>query len=426
MKAETEKAATGEYEIRKTEFELTHCKIVNRQLYVKIVDHKVALWSVKDLQHSMLHLPPVGKRTFFQAWTSDPNIRLYDDVGLFPPPLTCPSNIFNMWTGFTLERVTEWTHDQDGLDRVRAHLLIMCGNEPAVADYMEQWIGQALQFPATKTISPCLISKQGAGKGSLIDVMRRLFGDAKVFETSKPAKDVWGPFNGLMQDAFIVNLDEISKKDTLEAQGVIKALITNKALTINRKGIDAYNVDSYHRFISTTNSEDPMPTSEDDRRMLIVRSSDELVGNKAYFKAFHERISDNDVAKTCFEYFRTLPGLEDFGSIKIPVTAYQTNLKELSKSPLELFMKDFTFEHHDNDRIELSSADVYSAYRGWCRDNMPDFKMITSQQLGVRIKNSPIAGIEKGHHTRSGETRVFDIARLKKYFEISDVADGDE
>jgi phage/plasmid-associated DNA primase len=73
-----------------------------------------------------------------------------------------------------------------------------------------------------------------------------------------------------MKECFFVHLEELSKKDMTEAMGKVKALITNSELTINQKGISQYSIHSYHRFISTTNNEDPTPTSKDDSDVWII------------------------------------------------------------------------------------------------------------------------------------------------------------
>ena len=57
-----------------------------------------------------------------------------------------------------------------------------------------------------------------------------------VFETATPSRDIWGDFNGRMASTFLVNLNELSKKETIESEGRIKALITDPKLTINNKG----------------------------------------------------------------------------------------------------------------------------------------------------------------------------------------------
>ena len=123
---------------------------------------------------------------------------------------------------------------------------------------------------------PTFISGEGSGKGTLFKLFEKMLGNEKVFETTNPNRDVWGDFNGMMCNCFLVNLNELSKKDTMDAEGKIKGLITDNTLAINQKGIPQYKIKSYHRFITTTNKEEPVNTTNGDRRNLIIRSSDEI------------------------------------------------------------------------------------------------------------------------------------------------------
>ena len=47
----------------------------------------------------------------------------------------------------------------------------------------------------------------------------------------------------------------LSFPDQEQCEGKIKVLITNKNLTINPKGQKPYKINSYHRFIFTTNKQ---------------------------------------------------------------------------------------------------------------------------------------------------------------------------
>ena len=75
-----------------------------------------------------------------------------------------------------------------------------------------------IQYLAVKSICPTLISKQGAGKGTLLLLIRKMLGTEKVFETATPSRDIWGDFNGKMAHAFFVNLNELSKKELLRVR----------------------------------------------------------------------------------------------------------------------------------------------------------------------------------------------------------------
>ena len=244
-----------------------------------------------------------------------------------------------------------------------------------------------------------------------------MLGYEKVFETTNPSRDVWGDFNGMMCNCFLVNLNELSKKDTIEAEGKIKGLITDNSLAINQKGIPQYKIKSYHRFITTTNKEEPLNSTNGDRRNLIIRSSDEKKGDYIYFEKMHTFLEDVDVIRTCYDYFKGIEGMDKFKDIPIPQTEYQTNLKELSKSPIEQWLESFTREHNDVEIIELFGIEIYELFKSWCSENGIKYE-IDSRKLGVRLTNMKINGIYKGKHTNKGETKLFNIAELKKTFKI--------
>ena len=133
-------------------------------------------------------------------------------------------------------------------------------------------------------------------------------------------------------DSFLICLNELSKKDTTQAEGKIKGLITDPTIMINRKGIDQIQIKSYHRFIITTNSTEPINTSKDDRRNLIIRCSDDLINNKKYFNKLYEYLEDINVIRTCYDYFKNLEGLATFNNLPIPKTSYQNELKKFDST----------------------------------------------------------------------------------------------
>ena len=214
-------------------------------------------------------------------------------------------------------------------------------------------------------------------------------------------------------------MNELSKKETVESEGIIKGLITDPFLTINNKGVNQYDIQSYHRFIITTNKMEPFNTSKDDRRNLIVRSSDEKCGDKEYFNELHKLLDDFDVMKTCYEYFKSIKNMEEFNKQSIPVSNHQENLKELSMCPIEQWLQHFTRENFDKKEVEMVGTVACNLFKEWWKTQNDDKPYsITPLQLGVKIKNLNINGIEKGKHTRDGNTTIYNIEKLKKYFKI--------
>jgi len=428
------KKLTKSFESIVNEFEKTHLKIVNKSLFIKHENNSIVFLTLSQLKISYAHLSydeplynsknicvGVKSQPFINKWIGHThNIRRKDDVGIYPNIAECPDNIFNLWTPFAMELYTEpYEYKQKELDVILNHILILCGNDIVVFDYFIKWIAQMIQFPHIKTIMPTFISKEGAGKGTMFKLFEKMLGQEKVFETTDPSRDVWGDFNGMMASCFLVNLNELSKKDTIEADGKIKGLITDNTLSINQKGLPQYKIKSYHRFITTTNNEDPIKTTHGDRRNLIIRSSDEKKGDFAYFSKLHSYFEDINVIRTCYDYFKCVKGVDKFGEIPIPKTEHQLNMKELSTSPVEQWLKSFTAENIENDKasIELYGSEIYELFTSWCSKNGVKYE-INCLKLGVVLTNMKITGIYKGKKTNAGRMKLFNIVELKQTLQI--------
>lgn len=421
------------------EFEKTHLKIINKSLFVKHDNNNIIFLTQAQIKMSYSHLsynvPMYNEKGSFTGFGTLPfinkwigfthNIRRKDDVDIYPNTKDCPENIFNLWRPFAMELLTApYTYKERELNFILNHIKILCNHDANVYDYFIKWIAQMIQYPQIKTIMPTFISGEGSGKGSLFKLFEKMLGNEKVFETTNPSRDVWGDFNGMMCNCFLVNLNELSKKDTIEAEGKIKGLITDNTLAINQKGLPQYKIKSYHRFITTTNKEEPINSTNGDRRNLIIRSSDEKKGDYTYFETLHNYLEDNDVIRTCYDFFKSIGGMDKFKDIPIPQTDYQTNLKELSKSPIEQWLESFTREHMNEsiECIELLGTEIYELFKSWCNDNGIKYD-INSLKLGVRLTNMNINGISKGSHTKKGETKIFNISELKKTLKIGCIID---
>jgi len=423
------------FEIVCAEFELTHSKLNNKSCFVKEDNHNIHImtrtqltttYENKDYQviENTSDGQKIGLRPFIIRWLSYPNMRTYDDVGIYPPPLKCPANILNIWKPFRAELITEFTEKPDVIPRFINHIKVLSGNDDIVCDYLIKWFAQMLQFPAIKTICPVLISKQGAGKGRLTDFLKKLFGDDKYFESTNPSRDIWGSFNSKMASAYFVNLNELSKKDTIDSMGLIKGQITDNNMIINEKGRPQYEIQSYHRNLISTNSEEPIPTSKDDRRFLIIRCSDELIGNTHYFNEYmRDIVNDDNAVRTIYNYLMNIPDMDKFHNIPLPKTDYHNDLQELSINPIENWLKSFVEEHIDEDAdIKFKSSDIYSWFNTWINTNKVKYD-VNNIQFSVRLKRLNIEGIESCKGTHGVRELAFNFTMLKKYFNLGCLLD---
>lgn len=415
-----------------TEWEKTHCKILNPPSYL---EHKIDTQTFEEiyiirntthLEQAFNHLTidvrvlkkngdeTTKKQSFIKSWINlNDKIKIFDRLGVYPYPLTCPSNQYNCWSKFRGDLLPEIKQEYPNeLARFKELISILCNHEEPASNYLEKWIAQAIQYPANKTTVPTLISKQGAGKGTLIKLITALLGEKKVLSTTK-AEVVFGRFNNQMLDAYLVNLDELSPKDVKDCEGKIKGLITEPTISIDVKGVSSLTVKSYHRFINTTNNNfGVFKTEIGDRRNFIVRCSDELIGNKEYFKNFNDEIiQNNEVVKYIYNYLKSIPDLDKFhlaGSI--PKTSYGEELKQASRTDYDLWLEDFTNRHRNS---ELNNFTTKQLLDDLCSFSKKDFN---SKSFGIQLLNIVPNAITKGKHTRQGETKDFNWKLLREHY----------
>jgi len=445
--SETQMETKSFYQIWRDEFNLTHFKVINKSFFVKCIKNEdgfieeFKVFSKTDIITSYEHityidydgLTPITKACI-KTWISDGKQTRYEDMKIVPPPLVCPKGIFNLWTPFYVEHLYEnyiWDLNCDMKDLLQKrdilihHMKIVCNHNEADFLYLGRWIGQMLMFPAIKTTCITLIGEEGSGKGTLIHLLRKLMGERKVLETSSPEEYVWGKFNGVMADAFFVNCNELEFKAQQEAESKIKTLITDtKGLRINEKGIKSFALDSYHRFMFSSNKQVPVKTHLKDRRHKIIRSSDEKCDDKKYFQDLYSYIEDERVLLLMYEYFIHLPDLNIFHTEKIVQNEYQKVLAEsFTKSVPQLFMEQFTLDNYDKCWVEKSGVELISLFEKFKSKNGFTFECdVTKFMRNIQLLNLPEGCLLK-RHSKNGNMSNFNIALLKQHFKLEDLED---
>jgi energy-coupling factor transporter ATP-binding protein EcfA2 len=407
------------FEYQASIFEETHCKIVKKGLYLLHENNKISSYTPTQLKESYEHMSFKGDgkdQIFIRKWMTGNNaIRKYSDMDMFPPPLKAPETCYNLWTPFDGSLLTDKPNEK-GLKLFLNHIKIICNHEDVVYNYFIKWIGHMIQFPAIKPgVCIMIIGKKGDGKSTVVNAIRRVMGTTKVLETTNPGRDVWGPFNPLMMDAYLVNINELSKKDFIEGEGHYKAIVTDGTITINKKGVNAFDIKSFHRVIGTSNSEVPFKVSEDERRSATLRASDELLGNKKYFDTLYAALDDKGTIKALYDYFSTIPDLENFHKESAPITEHQKELAKLDRSPIEQFVMDLV-EDKNSGVLEYTNKSLYEKFREFVDDNDIEYKC-SNVKFGVNLTLAKIAGITNAtaHNARS---KSLDVKAIRKHFKM--------
>lgn len=414
-----------EYQAKKEVFDRTHTKIREKTQFVELTKEGMIMMDRRGLIEAYENLTyGAEEKSFVARWLKDPAMpekRRFDTV---PHTLPCDEDIFNLWKPFVCEAKYDYERSErveQGVQFIREHIKGLCGDEEAVFDYVEKWIAALLFYPHHKDRMLTFTSEQGAGKGTLIQILEKMLGHGRVFSSSNPARDVWGQFNDRMGgDTYLVVLEEIGQKDQAGAEGQIKMLIDGKSLTISPKGKTSYEITSYHKFIILTNHAEPIKTHDKDRRNFIVRCSDKYIGKAAHFTTLHRLMEDKDVIFALYDHYRNykpaeVAVLHTMPSDELPITDYQKELRELSFCPIREFVRWMAGETDylmETSTMYLSRVlQLFIEYR----DKHGIRYEANAVQFGVRLARLNIEGIERLRGNQGTKIK-FDAAKIKEHF----------
>jgi hypothetical protein len=378
----------------KTSFENTHLKVADKYLCENF--DNVEVMKRNMLFEKYEHLSFLGEKkeeSFISKWVKDSSIRLMDDMDVYPNKIDCPCNTYNLWRDFYCESLKDipYVPDKEGLQTFLNHIKILSNHDNNVSEFIEIWLAHMIQYPQYKSLCPVLVSDQGTGKGLFIKYIARMLGNKKVMESSNPSRDIYGHFNGPMKDSFLVNINEVSRKDSLGEEGKLFALITDETIDINEKGRPQYTIKSYHRFIISTNCDDPVPTSKGDRRFIVIRCSDEMKGASEYFEHLANNCENINVIRTIYDYLKNKKIPKKLTEQHIPKTEYHEEMKESSKSKVEVFLEDLCI-NYEQDEIRIRSSKLYDMFKSFCNTNGYKYDYSNTRKLTTKIGRLKIDG----------------------------------
>jgi hypothetical protein len=187
---------------------------------------------------------------------------------------------YNMWRGFAVEPRPGNKH-QKFLDHVRDNL---CNGNPDLYQYLMGWMARAVQKPdATGEVAVVLRGRKGTGKSLFVKTFGALFG--RHFWQVSDARHIVGNFNAHLRDCVVLFADEAFWAGDKKHESVLKALITEETIVVERKGVDAEAAPNYVHLIMASNAQWVVPASEDERRFLVLDVAATHIQDKAYFGA---------------------------------------------------------------------------------------------------------------------------------------------
>jgi hypothetical protein len=241
--------------------------------------------------------------------------------------------------------------------------------------------------------------EQGSGKG----VVWRYFGNmfAPHFRHFNDPDQFTGKFNADLGQAVFVFLDEAIWGGNKKNAGMIKAMITEPTLQIEKKGIDRMEAPNRLSIVAASNADWAVPVETGDRRWGVFRTNNRYAfkendpTSEAYFNALHEQMEHGGLAAMLYDLL--LCWKVSANDIRnVPNTEEKARLKSLALAPTEMWLEEilqlaeippndaFGRTPWSEDGLVIIDRELpYTGYKEFCKDHgkRPDRKNIWERTL---------------------------------------------
>ena len=448
----TDDPEENQYEAVKARFELFVFKIRKPFRYglldVSETQPELTYLGHQELQNFFVHLyyqTNKKRESFIKRWLMDKNKREVSKVEVDP---TCTkTNIYNLWVPYLAETVTlslsfagrhfsnEDAAKHYAVEPIFKHILevIACDNR-VHADYILDWLAQIAQKPAQPTgVAFLLYGEQGAGKGLIFDFMRKhVFGPKQTYQTDNPEAHLFGRFaNGLVAKT-LVQVDEVKNLHTYV--DVLKNCITAGSMNYEMKGKDPATMPNFANLVFTSNNENSLHVSSDDRRLVLFRCSSKYIGDSTYFDSLVAHMETEGVNAWFLKFLKDRDLSKYSGQTHFqrsrPITAYYKECQTSAIPPMKMFLSAFV---NSNTSIpKIGSQVLFNTFIAWA--SAQNFKhLMTSKSFGIemtRLANEQDSGVKKSKAMTSNnyeidKTKLKAFLQKKKQYE-EDVSISDE
>ena len=266
-----------------------------------------------------------------------------------------------------------------GLPWIDHIVKIWARNDPVKARYALNWFASVYQMPWKKLVGTMVLNGgQGAGKGIIIDLFKRLLGDAYFMHVL----DVQGTLlNTFQPEAVTTNLltflDEAFFGPDKRTASRLKGMLSEAKRLVNRKYVNAITLDNFSNFIVASNYFSAVRMENDDRRWVIIVLDNMFAGPQtAESKAYFDKI----LAVPLGDLARYLGSrdIRGFNSRNIPATKQGTNQKRRSADMVVQWYDHiasggalpFTgVQLKQEETIPVKKMTIWDSYREFERDN---------------------------------------------------------
>ncbi|WP_299355375.1 DUF5906 domain-containing protein [uncultured Shimia sp.] len=175
-----------------------------------------------------------------------------------------------------------------------------------------------MQFPTLlMEVAPVLVSDvHGTGKSTISKIMGRIFGDHG--ESISDMNKLTGRFSVIAEETLFVGADEIMFSGDRKRADVLKGILADDRINVEKKFFDAQTIANMLGIIFTSNHEHVAHVEASDRRYGFLEVMDTLAGDKAYWAEFYAWLKGGGYGEILFQLLQR--DVSQFERRDIPVS----------------------------------------------------------------------------------------------------------
>jgi hypothetical protein len=238
----------------------------------------------------------------------------------------------NLWTGWGVEpKQGDWSLMQKHIFEVLA------ARDEAVYAYIINWLAWAVQHPDQQPETALVfLGKRGSGRGTLGNVICRIFGNHGLQITSP--QHLVGRFNAHLRQCAFLFADEAYVVDDRSAEGKLKGLITEATIPLEAKGRDVITVPNHLHVMLASNEDWVVPAGEIERRFVVQEVANDHAQDAAWFKPLYKLLYAGGTEAMLFDLLHH--DLGDWHPRQIVRTAALAAQQAESLSPFDAWWED--------------------------------------------------------------------------------------
>jgi len=308
------------------------------------------------------------------AWLLSERRRQYMDGVVFDPANREGKNTLNLWKGiFVKPAPGSWA-------KLKEHMLMnICAGNAEHYHYLMKWMANGVQHPELQgRVAVVMRGKEGVGKGILARTYIYLFGQHRLHISN--AKYLIGNFNAHLEDCAALFADEAFFAGDKQHVGILKAIITEPTLTIERKRIDAVTMRNFLHLMMASNEDWVVPASIDARRFFVLNVGEVKRRNEKDFKAIIDELEHGGYEAMLDELLKM--DLSDFDVAACPDTVGLQDQKKLSLPNeymwlMEILQRGYVYSSTELDCWNecVSTRLLYASYERFMEKKRSNFPL---------------------------------------------------